>query len=85
MTTTISFDNRSYFLHHEMIAWCDEFIGKNPSYRTWVYQEPGDWRGLGTWCVSSVFGNTFFYFKHEQDATLFALRWASHENSIHNL
>lgn len=75
MTITVEFDRRYYHLQREMEEWCNTYIGENPRYTNWVYSEPKEWEGLGTWCLASMFGTTFFYFKNEADATLFALKW----------
>jgi hypothetical protein len=76
MTTTIQFGKDKYHLQGEMESWCTKHIGENPPHKNWFYSKPNDWEGLGSWGMSSMFGSTFFYFKHEKDATAFALRWA---------
>lgn len=58
-----------------MVRWCNDYLGENPAYKDWVWAEPVTWEGLGNWCVSSMFGNTFFYFKNPSDATAFKLKW----------
>ncbi len=75
MTTTVELGKDHYHLQSNMEAWCTQHIGKNPRYTNWVYSQPKDWEGLGTWCMNSAFGTTFFYFKNESDATLFTLKW----------
>lgn len=75
MTTTIQFGKDKYHLQGEMANWCKTQLGQNPNYGDWVYDEPKTWEGLGTWCMSSMFGTTIFYFKDESDATMFALKW----------
>lgn len=70
----ITFNNSYYHLQEEMIKWCQDHIGKNPGGTNWVYASPNDWEER-IWCVSSMFGNTSFYFKNPSDATAFSLRW----------
>jgi hypothetical protein len=72
---TVELGKSYYHLQREMMAWCTEHIGKNPNYCDWAYSEPQNWEGLGNWCVTSMFGNTFFYFKEEKYKTAFVLRW----------
>ena len=76
MTKTVEFGKDKYHLQYDMEKWCKEHIGKNPLYTSWVSGEPRSWEGMGTWCMSTMFGTTFFYFKEEKDAVLFALRWS---------
>jgi hypothetical protein len=57
-----------YHLQQDMIEWCKENFGLGGG---WVEDE------VSHWSVSSAFGNTFFKFKREADATLFALRWVN--------
>ncbi len=73
--TEVEFGKDYYHLQGEMESWCNRNIGSNPPYRNWVSSKPGSWEGLGTWCMSSMFGNTFFYFKNEKDASAFILKW----------
>lgn len=75
MTITVEFGNSRYHQQGEMERWCSENINYNPPYKNWVATEPKSWEGMGTWCMSSMFGSTFFYFKNEKDATMFKLRW----------
>jgi hypothetical protein len=75
MNNTVQFGKDHYHLQQSMIVWCDEHIGKNPQYTNWVWDEPEEWEGLGKWCILSMFGNTFFYFREEKDMTAFLLRW----------
>jgi hypothetical protein len=75
MTYTVEFGKDHYHLQGEMERWCQEHIGMNPPYRNWVGSTPKEWEGLGTWCIASMFGNTFFYFKDAAAASAFILRW----------
>lgn len=75
MTTTVEFSKDKYHLQGAMETWCNEHINSNPPYKNWVASKPKTWDGMGTWCMASGFGTTFFYFKNESDATAFALRW----------
>lgn len=76
MTITVEFRNDRYHQQGEMERWCNENINHNPPYKIWVSGKPRTWEGLGTWCMASAFGTTFFYFKNEKDATAFLLRWS---------
>jgi hypothetical protein len=58
-----------------MESWCSENVGANAPYRNWVEDKPESWEGLGNWCMSSMFGNTFFYFRNEADAMKFEKFW----------
>lgn len=75
MTTVVQYNKDKYHLQSSMEKWCTKNIGSNPPYRNWVGAEPKTWEGLGTWCMSSMFGSTFFYFKNEKDAAWFKLAW----------
>lgn len=77
MTITVHFDRDMYHLQGDMEIWCSKNIGKNPPYRNWVGSEPVEWEGLGNWCMSSIFGSTFFYFKEEKHANWFIMRWSN--------
>lgn len=63
--TEIQFGKNRYHEIETMIKWCYEHFGNGG----WLAQPNSKWS------VESGFGNTFFMFKNEQDATLFALRW----------
>ena len=71
----VQFGKDKYHLQRDMEVWCKKHISKPPVGHTWVSGEPKSWEGLGTWCMSSMFGNTFFYFKEEKDALWFELAW----------
>ena len=70
MTTTIEFNKRHYHLNSEMEQWCKEHIGAGG----WVYSSPDAWHEY-QWAVSSMFGNTTFFFRNSVDATAFLLKW----------
>jgi hypothetical protein len=63
--TEIQFGKSRYQEIDTMVKWCHEHFGD------------GGWlaRCGCSWAVESAFGNTFFKFENESDATLFALRW----------
>jgi hypothetical protein len=63
--TEIQFGKDKYHEVETMIKWCYEHFGEGG----WL-AKPGS-----KWSVDSGFGNTFFIFKNEKDATIFALRW----------
>jgi hypothetical protein len=75
MTTTVHIGKDKYHLQREMETWCEENINNNAPYRNWTSFAPTLWEDMGTWCIASAFGNTFFYFKNESDATAFTLKW----------
>lgn len=62
---TITVDKRNYHKRNDMVQWCHENLGDGG----WLSHQ-----GYA-WAVESAFGNTFFKFEHEHDATLFALKW----------
>jgi hypothetical protein len=72
---TVELDRTHYHLQTEMTVWCRDHFGPNPPYCDWVWSAPKTWEGLGTWCLASAFGTTFFYFKEEADMTAFLLKW----------
>ena len=47
-----------------MIEWCTDNFGEG------THNFLGD-----TWSLETAFGNSYFGFKREQDATLFSMRW----------
>jgi hypothetical protein len=63
--TEIHFGKGRYHEIETMVKWCYEHFGD------------GGWLAdpKCSWAVGSAFGNTFFSFKNEKDATIFALRW----------
>lgn len=65
MEVEVHFGKDWYHRQNDMIAWCHENLGD------------GGWlaRPDNSWAVECAFGNTFFKFKNEQDAVLFALKW----------
>lgn len=62
---TIEFGKDRYHLINAMVGWCHEHFGNGG----WL-AHPDD-----RWAIKTAFGNSFFQFKHEEDATMFALRW----------
>lgn len=62
----ITFGKNRYHLNGTMEAWCEEHIGSGG----WTNSDAALWK------IESMFGNTTFTFKHDRDATAFALRWA---------
>lgn len=63
--TEFHFGKDRYHEIQYMISWCHLQFGD------------GGWLASPscTWATESAFGNTFFKFKNEEDATMFALRW----------
>lgn len=75
MTTTIEIGKEKYHLQREMISWCQAQFDTDSRNWYWASSAPESWDDLEKWCISSAFGKSFFYFKNEADATMFALRW----------
>ena len=76
MTISVHYDRDEYSLHPAKEQWCRNHIGKG------MWGIPRDWKdGINSadarWSINSVFGETFFYFKEEKDATMFILRWGA--------
>jgi hypothetical protein len=55
----------------EMSLWLIDHYGRGMWYRH-AMVENNDCR----WAQESAFGITWFYFRNQEDATMFALRWA---------
>lgn len=69
----ITFGKSRYHLNGAMEAWCEEYFGPR-AYSMDNLRDNGELKNL--WYVQGMFGNTTFTFKHDRDATAFALRWA---------
>lgn len=69
--TKVQFGKDHYHLQNEMIEWCKKYISPNYGWR-----KPDKERWGDDWGIVSMFGNSFFYFIEERNATLFALRWS---------
>ena len=71
---SISFGKDRFHLNGEMETWCRRNIGPGG----WTYSRPKTWEGMNDkiWLIDSMFGETTFTFKHEQDLMLFSLKWA---------
>jgi hypothetical protein len=68
----VVFEKDRYHTIGTMERWCAENIGLGG----WVYGDPDDWEeGKRKWAITSIFGRTTFYFKDDEDATMFTLRW----------
>jgi hypothetical protein len=63
----IHFDKDRYHQVREIIEWCLEHIGDGG-----YIGHPKD----AVWFVVTAFGKSSWLFRTNQDATLFALRWA---------
>jgi hypothetical protein len=68
----IVFEKDRYHTIGTMERWCRENIGVGG----WVYADPKDWEEERKWAMSSAFGRTTFYFRDDEDATMFTLRWS---------
>ena len=79
MTVVVEFGKSQYHLQSQLMAWCEANVGPG----RWAFEQaPKDWDNYKThggefalWTISSAYGNTFFAFKNEKDATLFSLKW----------
>ena len=67
----IEFGKDRYHQLREMAEWLRQNIGAGG----WVHTDPDDWDERN-WAMSSIFGNSVFYFKNQADATAFTLRWS---------
>jgi len=68
----VQFGKDYYHRQGAMFDWCQENFGKG----WWSSGEPDTWEGIhGTWVIWSMFGNTFFAFRHDRDAVAFRLKW----------
>ena len=67
----IHFDRRAYHLIKQMMDWCYDNIGPGG------YGMPLDTsdKPQQVWGIDVAFGNATFYFRNEQDAMMFNLRW----------
>jgi hypothetical protein len=63
--TTIEFGKDRYHLISEMTKWLRDNIGPGG------YSPAPD----AKWHIESGFGNTWYTFENDSDASLFALRW----------
>lgn len=62
--TEIKIDRDRYAEQTTMIRWCESEFGE------WQVRN-----GLERWGVTQSFGYAHFYFREEEDATVFVLRW----------
>jgi hypothetical protein len=69
----IQFGRDRYHLQGDMERWCRQNIGPGQ----WTCGELNTWKGMTDrqWIIWSMFGSTFFQFRQESDAVLFALKW----------
>lgn len=51
--------------------WCEQQIGKGAYFDSRAFWDPAV-----LWCVDTSYGNIYFTFRNERDATLFVLRWS---------
>jgi hypothetical protein len=64
----IHFERDHYPFVHDMIQWCFAEFGEG-GYIGSVYRTE-------RWAVVTAFGKSSWLFKNQEDATMFALRWA---------
>ena len=73
MTVKVRYGRDEYSLYRIKEEWCMKHIGKG------VWGDPKnwdlEWNKDAKWAINTVFGNSFFFFKEERDATLFILQW----------
>ena len=72
MNAQVQFGHDRYHQQSAMIDWCQTHIGSGG------WHHGGDitiWPVEDSWKVHSMFGSTFFYFKHDKDATYFMIHW----------
>ena len=62
---SIDLDKTRYHEREDMIQWCRDNIGRGGYI-------PHDYN---VWEIDTIFGNSTFRFRNQQDAVLFALRW----------
>ena len=55
----------------DMMKWCEDYVGPGR-----VEVEPGKVDANDMWYSFSWYGSWNFWFRREQDATAFTLRWA---------
>ena len=62
----VNVDKRQYHNLMGMMDWCRDSIGGGGyiAHHDWDY-----------WHIASMFGNSTFSFRREQDAVMFALKW----------
>lgn len=63
--TEIAFGKDRYHEIQEMISWLMANVGHGG------YLDDPE----GLWRIEQAFGNSFFRFKRDRDATIFALKW----------
>lgn len=68
VTNKITFGKDKYHLNKEMMEWCLNFIGVCNIGSLAADINPA-------WDMTTAFGNSTYYFKHEHDLILFSLRW----------
>lgn len=69
----IEFGRDYYHLQDEMQNWCMRHFGNGE----WTSGPVKTWMGMHfiNWVIWCQFGTTFFQFRQESDAVLFALKW----------
>ena len=70
----ITFGKESYHLNSTMEQWCRDNIGQG----RWVSGRLTTWEDIepNLWVIESMFGNTTFMFKEDNDYFWFVLRWS---------
>jgi hypothetical protein len=71
---SITFDNTRYHLNGAMEEWCRAQLGQGK----WIGDRLTTWEGMepNVWALTSMFGNTTFFFKEDKDYMWFLLRWS---------
>ena len=65
----VKFGKDRYHQQQLMVSWCKQYLGKDDGWGS--YKKDGKDR----WGIDAGFGNTFFYFRDEEDASAFVLVW----------
>ena len=63
------FGKSRYHDQAEIRQWIEDSFGPGK------YGAEAASEGISTWSWETQFGNTYYYFVNEEDATMFALRW----------
>ena len=78
----VKLNKQRYHLISQMQAWClanigpgdyfqRKYVSVDDSQQRWCMVDDSQQR----WCMTTAFGNSLFYFKSANDASMFALKW----------
>lgn len=72
MSNFYTFEKDRYHQVQEIDHWCTEKFGVGK----WIYERtPKSWEDMPRWTVHSMFSNTTFAFREQDDYFLFLLKW----------